>query len=35
MISSQLNEIKTELKKLGDLKDLPSSIESFENKPTF
>jgi len=31
MISSQLNEMKTELKKLGGLKDLPSKFESFEN----
>jgi len=32
MISSQLNEMKTELKKLGGLKGLPSKFESFENK---
>ena len=32
MISSQLNEMKTELKKLGGLKDLPSKCESFENQ---
>jgi len=31
-ISSQLNEMKTELKKLGGLKDLPSKFESFENQ---
>jgi len=32
MISSQLNEMKTELKKLGGLKHLPSKVESFENQ---
>ena len=32
MISSQLNEMKTELKNLGGLKDLPSKFESFENQ---
>jgi len=32
MISYQLNEMKTELKKLGGLKDLPSKFESFENQ---
>ena len=32
MISSQLNEMKTELKKLGGLKDLPSKFERFENQ---
>jgi len=32
MISSRLNEIKTELKKLGGLKDLPSKCESFEKQ---
>jgi len=32
MISSQLYEMKTELKKLGGLKDLPSKFESFESQ---
>jgi len=32
VISSQLNEMKTEMKKLGSLKDLPSKCESFENQ---
>ena len=32
MISSQLNEMKTELKKLGGLKDLPNKFKSFENQ---
>ena len=32
MISSQLNEMKTELKKLGGLKDLLSKFERFENQ---
>ena len=32
MISFQLNEVKTEWKKLGGLKDLPSIFESFENQ---
>jgi len=32
MISSQLNEMKTELKKLSGLKDLPSKFESFKNQ---
>jgi len=32
VISSQLNEMKTELKKIADLKDLPSTFESFENQ---
>jgi len=32
MISFHLNEVKTELKKLGGLKDLPSIFESFENQ---
>jgi len=30
MISSQLNEMKTELKKLGGLKDLHSKFESLK-----
>jgi len=32
MISSQLNEMKSELKKLGGLKDSPSKFKSFENQ---